>query len=215
MNVYLDESGDLGWNFEHPYRQGGSSRFLTIALLICPSEKKKLPIRIVKNIYRRKNWSPRNELKAINLENSDKVFFSQKATQLCQNNEDIKIATITVKKENVRDHIRLDPNKLYNYMIKFALLDYIHLFPRVAFIPDIRTIKVKSGNSLVDYLQTELWFSYDSTTKIDNHPTESKNSKNLQFIDFVANIVWKRHESNHTEPLNHLAPSIFQKHLFF
>jgi len=34
MHVFLDESGDLGWNFEHPFRMGGSSRFLTLAFLV-------------------------------------------------------------------------------------------------------------------------------------------------------------------------------------
>lgn len=38
--IYLDESGDTGWKFELPYRNGGSSRYLTIAALIAPSEKR-------------------------------------------------------------------------------------------------------------------------------------------------------------------------------
>jgi len=36
MNVYVDESGDLGWEFAQPFRQGGSSRYLTIASLLVP-----------------------------------------------------------------------------------------------------------------------------------------------------------------------------------
>ncbi|WMN84132.1 DUF3800 domain-containing protein [Vibrio parahaemolyticus] len=41
-NIYLDESGDLGWTFDSPYRRGGSSRYLTIASLIVSPEKKAL-----------------------------------------------------------------------------------------------------------------------------------------------------------------------------
>lgn len=37
MNVYLDESGDLGWVLDKPYRNGGSSRFMTIAFVACPA----------------------------------------------------------------------------------------------------------------------------------------------------------------------------------
>lgn len=33
ITVYLDESGDLGWKFDAPYRSGGSSRYLTIAAI--------------------------------------------------------------------------------------------------------------------------------------------------------------------------------------
>ncbi|AZB91680.1 hypothetical protein DKE41_019025 (plasmid) [Acinetobacter pittii] len=47
--IYLDESGDLGWNFNHPYRQGGSSRFLTIACVITPSEDVKRPKKLSKD----------------------------------------------------------------------------------------------------------------------------------------------------------------------
>ena len=34
VSVYLDESGDLGWKFDAPYRCGGSSRYLTISAII-------------------------------------------------------------------------------------------------------------------------------------------------------------------------------------
>ena len=38
MNLYLDESGDLGFTFDKPNRYGGSSRHLTIAILLTPKE---------------------------------------------------------------------------------------------------------------------------------------------------------------------------------
>jgi len=41
--VYLDESGDEGWNFSHPYQQGGSSKYLSVGYIILPSEKKHIP----------------------------------------------------------------------------------------------------------------------------------------------------------------------------
>jgi hypothetical protein len=49
MNLYLDESGDLGWKFDKPYRDGGSSRYLTIATLIIPQNLSHLPKRIIKS----------------------------------------------------------------------------------------------------------------------------------------------------------------------
>ena len=35
--IYVDESGDLGWQFDQPFRAGGASRYLTVACLIVPS----------------------------------------------------------------------------------------------------------------------------------------------------------------------------------
>jgi hypothetical protein len=57
--IYLDESGDLGWNFAAPYLDGGSSRFLTIGALCVPPEKKHLPKRVVRNLYKNFGWNPR------------------------------------------------------------------------------------------------------------------------------------------------------------
>jgi len=34
VRIFVDESGDLGWQFNDPYRAGGSSRYLTLACLI-------------------------------------------------------------------------------------------------------------------------------------------------------------------------------------
>lgn len=41
--IYLDESGDLGFNFSAPFRTGGSSRFLTIGALSVDPEKSTCP----------------------------------------------------------------------------------------------------------------------------------------------------------------------------
>lgn len=63
MNIYLDESGDLGWVLNKPYRHGGSSRYLTIAYVACPPEKKHLLKRIVRKVYERTKTDPKTELK--------------------------------------------------------------------------------------------------------------------------------------------------------
>jgi uncharacterized protein DUF3800 len=54
--IYLDESGDLGWNFTAPYRYGGSSRYLTIAALCVPSGKKHIPKRAIRELYDKFKW---------------------------------------------------------------------------------------------------------------------------------------------------------------
>jgi len=53
-----------------------------------------------------------------------------------------------------------DGNKLYNYMLKCSLLDKmkIHLQGDINLIRDNKNVKVKSGNSLGDYLEITLWF---------------------------------------------------------
>jgi hypothetical protein len=58
-NVYLDESGDLGWVFNLDYRRGGSSRYLTIAYIIMPRETHHLLGRLVKECYNKWGIDPK------------------------------------------------------------------------------------------------------------------------------------------------------------
>ncbi len=213
--IYLDESGDLGWSFERPYRNGGSSRFLTIAALCVPVEKSHLPKRLIKKLYIKHKWPSDKEKKWAAMQEAEKADFANLANSLCAAHPDIALKSITVKKENVLLHIRQDGNKLYNYMIKFLLLQYMKAYDVVTLIPDPRSIKVKSGNSLHDYLQTELWFTEKSSTKIITTPTDSKHCYNLQFADMVSGIVQSRHEDNKNNPYQIISRQIEHKTLYF
>ena len=96
MNVYLDESGDLGFIFDKPYRKGGSSRYLTIAFLAIPKNLSFLTKRIVKDLYKRRKQPSSKELKGSQLTLDDKVFFSKKVVKLLTRQPKIKIFAITV-----------------------------------------------------------------------------------------------------------------------
>ncbi len=214
MNVYLDESGDLGWKLDKPFGKGGSSRYLTIAFLITPVEKVHLPKRIVKKTYKFEKRNTKIELKGKDLTKKGIEFFSSKTSNFLENNKDIKIVTITVKKENVSYHIRQDSNKLYNYMINLALLDLIKDYPIVTLIPDPRSIKVESKNSMLDYLKIKLWFEKSSSTIIKETFQESHKNLNLQFVDFIAYILWSRYELNQAKGYNILKSCIDNKLLY-
>lgn len=215
MNVYLDESGDLGWTFDRPYRAGGSSRYLTISALIIPKTASHLSKRVIKKVYKKRGQPTSRELKGKNLSRDERLYFAEKVSVLLNKHPQIIATAITVRKKNVRAHIRQDANKLYNYMVNFLLLEEIRHFPAVTFIPDPRTIKVASGNSLVDYLQTKLWFELNSATVIEHKAIESHAALNLQFADFLAHIVWRHYEDNSSAAFNVLKRQVVIKHLFF
>ena len=154
MHVYFDESGDLGWTFNKPYGAGGSSRYLTIAFLIIEPKLTFVTKRIVRNIYRMAGHSFAKELKGSRLRDHEKVQFVQKVRRMLQKHSTIKLAAITVDKRNIEPHIRNDKNFIYNYMIKLVIPEYIKTYNEVSLFPDPRSIKVKSQNSMKDYLQT-------------------------------------------------------------
>jgi len=215
MNIYRDESGDLGFSFKKPYRKGGSSRFLTITFLIIPKELSKHPKRIVRKLYKKKERSTNKEIKGSRLSENDKIYIAERTVKLLEKYPDIKIMAITVNKRKVKKHIRSDPNKLYNYMISLVLPKKIKQQKIITLIPDKRSIKVASGNSLIDYLQIKLWFELNSETVIEYYPLESHTSLNLQYIDWISYIIWKRYEDKESKVLDILKKRIELHQLFF
>jgi hypothetical protein len=206
VHVFLDESGDLGWTFDRPYRHGGSSRYLTLAFLVADQSQCKYPKRLAKKTAKERGIPHGHELKGCDLPTSSLVRFAQLASKMLASHPALTICTITVKKENVQAHIRADPNKLYNYMLDLSLPDQIKSYPRVVLSPDLRSIKVASGNSMVDYLQTQLWFEHGSSTVLFHEPLESQSSLAIQFVDVVSHIAWSFHEDGELDAYRILAP---------
>lgn len=213
--LYLDESGDLGWKFDKPYRAGGSSRHLTIAGVFLDPSKKHFARRLIVDLQKKVGAPSGEEVKWALLEPEDRKWVAERIVK-CKNDlgELLTIHAMTVKKVNVAEHIRQDSNKLYNYMVNLLLTKEMSRHAEVTFIPDQRTIKVKSGNSMHDYIQTELWFTMNAVTKLSTKPQDSKTVYGLQLADLVAGIVQSHKEDGKSEPFNILSPVIAHKTLF-
>lgn len=213
--IFLDESGDLGWNFTAPYRNGGSSRHLTISALEVPIESKDFPKRVVRKMYDKFKRPPADEMKWSSMSADERKHFAVLAGDLCTKHSEIILHAIVVQKANVLAHIRSDGNKLYNYMIKLALLDRMAKYDVVTMVPDPRSIRVKSGNSLHDYLQTELWFTKKANTNLITNPLDSKTCLGLQFADMVAGVVQTRFEDNESTNFQTMSHCLRLNRLFF
>lgn len=85
----------------------------------------------------------------------------------------------------------------------------------VTLVPDPRTIKVQSGNSLHDYLQTELWFTKKSITNLLTNPVDSKNCLGLQFADMLSGAIQARYEDNNATYSQVMAHKLTPMPLFF
>ena len=216
MIIYLDESGDLGWKFTAPYRFGGSSRYLTIASLVVNPDKKYLPKRLIRKLYLKFNWPGHIEKKWAGMAPEERVWFAKYANTLCTKYPDnIRYIAITVKKENVQQHVRTDPNKLYNYMIGLSLLNEMAKHRVVTLVPDPRSIKIESRNSLHDYLQTQLWFDKQVSTLLTTRPCDSAANSNVQFADMLSGVIQGYFEDGHSESWSILRHNISYKTLFF
>lgn len=213
--LYLDESGDLGWTFSAPYGAGGSSRFLTIASVCVPTDKKHIPKRIIRDLYDKFSWPTNIERKWSAMTAEERCEFAQAAHSMCTKHPDIHLDAIVVRKQKVQAHIRNDNNKLYNYMIGLSLLDRMAQYGSITMVPDPRSIKVKSGNSLHDYLLTRLWFDKQAMTALYTRPEDSAKCLGIQFSDMLAGVVQGRYESGRFDCFTTLISNLSLKRLFF
>lgn len=144
-----------------------------------------------------------------------RIFFAKKVSGMIQSHRSMELVSIIVYKPKVLQHIRHDPNKLYNYMIKLLLIEQMSKFDHILFHPDPRSIKVESGNSLHDYLQTELWFTKNSSTILSTVPQDSVKNKWVQFADMLSGVVQQHFEDNKSKPYEAIKHLIKVKKLYF
>lgn len=215
VHIYLDESGDLGWTFTAPYRQGGSSRYLTIAALIVPSHKLHYPERVIRGLYTDRKWSTAREKKWAGMSDSARGDFAERAIKLRTQHPDISYHVIVAEKQRVKPGMRKDANLLYNFMIKQALVGEMRKYSDVTLIPDPRSIKIESGNSLHDYLQINLWYTENVETQLTTKPLDSKKSLGLQFVDMLAGTAQLHFEDGCSDSWKLLASQVVLTKLFF
>lgn len=170
---------------------------------------------MIKDLYTKFGWDTAQEKKWSQMSAGEKQQFALAANKMAIKHPDIHLRAITVKKQNVMEHIRADSNKLYNYMIGLFLLDLMAAHDQVTMIPDPRSLKVQSGNSLHDYLQLDLWFYRKVKTKLFTNPQDSKHCANIQFADMLAGLVLSHYEDGERTNYIALASQIRQKCLYF
>jgi len=215
-NVYFDESGDLGWTLDQPYRKGGSSRFFTIAYIILLTEKNKYISRFIKKFHKDRGGKEK-EIKGADFRNVRTKTIARNIIDLFERNNDIIVGSLTVKKSNVPDillHAGND-NILYNYMVQLGICPRINSFSKVNIIPDKRSVPSGSQNSCSDQLKSKLWLESNSSVEITYEPKESYNNAGLMFIDWIANFIWRHYEDNSSEAYHTLKPYLKEDFLFF
>ncbi len=221
--AYLDESGDLGWKFDRPYLNGGSSRYFTISTIIVHENDKHRLERAVKK-FREKlekkhgvKYPVSHEIKASDLKLGERLLFAEiLKNELNKTKKFSKIYSKTVKKENVsKESFKKNPNILYNYMTGLSFLNDIKELDQVVLIADKRITSVNAQYGFNEYLQTTLAGNLDSKTILNISHQDSKDSRHLQCADLIANLLWRKYEFNKSDPFNVLSTVIKDGTLFF
>lgn len=216
-DVYLDESGDLGWTLDQPYRGGGSSKFFTLAYIILPSEKNKYINRFVKKFHKDRGGNQK-EVKGAGMRKRRTEVLARQVVELFEWNYDIIIGAVTASKVNVPTRISdigIHSDILYNHMVKTSLCEHIAKCKTINIIPDQRSVPRGSQNSCSDLIKDQVWLSMRSDTEINYAPEESHLNERLMFIDWVANFVWRHYEDGDSGAYEILKPFINDERLFF
>lgn len=180
MQIFIDESGDLG-------KRG---RYFVIAALLPKNTKR------IKNLMRRccvkfGTDSPLEEIKGSLLKLPERQWLINRLTA----KDDFKIVYIVADKRFLIPELTQRKSICFNYLIQHMLRPLLKEAQEdIELILDNRNIKVASGNTLRDYLEIEAITKWGFKDKIHLRYMDSRDSRNLQAVDVVANTVFQKYQ---------------------
>jgi hypothetical protein len=183
MQIFVDESGNLG----------KSGEYFVIACFIPQNYPR------IKNIIKRKrvkfgNTNPLDEIKTSMLTFQQKQDILDKFTT----NKDFSCSYIVTKKKHIKPNLLDDNNICYNYLASHLFKQIIvkNKNETIQVFMDNHTVKVKSLNSLEDYIRIEAITKWGFLGKISFSYHDSKSHPALQAADIVSNVVYGKYTYN-------------------
>ncbi len=200
MIIYLDESGDLGFD----YKNKRPSQKFVITVLVCDSREitkgfKKAVERTLKNKLNRgkKNSRVVEELKGTGTTISFKKYFYRHAPK-----DGWKLYAVALNKQRVFEYLRTRQNKkkLYNYIARFILqkLDLSRAAPAVTLVVD----KCKNKDEISDfngYLSNQLDALLPLNVPLNIYHERSQDNAGLQAVDLFCWGIYRKYEHGDCE----------------
>lgn len=183
--IFLDESGDLGFNFKNK----GTTDFFIVTFLI--TENKKPIEKIIKNIHqglRKKYKIKGGTLHAVQ---EERVTILRLCRQIVKT--DCQIAIVYLNKRQAKTSLRKKSSKLYNQLVN-VLIDRI-----------IETNRINSNQKI------ELIASRKETNKFLNQNFSNQLLKNLKFSKFEIKIK-APHQEKILQAVDFVSWSVFRKY---
>jgi len=189
--LYLDESGDLGFDFvtKKP------SRFFTIAVLVIKGQdNNRALINAVKHTIKRKvhkkKTSRVHELKCSKISIEIKKYLYDKIAKI-----DFKIYALTLNKKRISQALLSSKERIYNYIARLVIdqIDLNDADPRVMLILD----KSKSGYEIGEfnsYLLRQISGKLDPKVPLDIMHKISHEMPGLQVVDLFAWGIFRKYE---------------------
>jgi hypothetical protein len=198
--IYLDESGDLGFD----YSKDKTTKKFIITILVCNSDAarkdfKKAVRRTLKNKlnYKRKKSRYVTEIKGVNTTLRIKKYFFRNIK-----NSEWGIYTLALNKARVEPQLRtkIGKKKLYNFLSRF-LLEKLKLSD-VASNVELVVDRSKNKEEVWDfnqYLINQLEALLPLNTALNISHLTSVESAGLQAVDLFSWGIFRKYEYNNTE----------------
>jgi hypothetical protein len=197
MFIYLDESGDLGFNFS----KRKTTRKFVITLLVCNSEAARKEFtkavrRTLKNKLNRKkkNSRQKEELKGIDTTLQIKRYFFKNIK-----NNNWSIYTLALNKARVEPQLqtKIGKKKLYNFLSRFLIekLDLSQARRNVDLIVD-RCKNKEEVRDFNQYLINQLEALLPLHTDLNISHLTSQESAGLQAVDLFSWGIFRKYENN-------------------
>lgn len=195
LYLYLDESGDLGFDFVNKK----PSAFFTICVLALKGRENDRALgSIIKAVLRRRYYQGAasfGELKGSGTSQEIKRFFYKKADRV-----GFKLFSVTLNKKRVYDYLSKDKDRIYNYV---AHLTLEHVNFKDAAVRVIMTVdKSKSSQGIAEfnsYIINQIKASIDPRVPLDIFHASSHERPGLQAADMFAWGIFRKYEKGDLE----------------
>jgi hypothetical protein len=196
LYLYLDESGDLGFDFVNKK----PSAFFTICVLAIKGRENDRELAnvvraVISRKLRRRSKNNQTELKGNNTSFDTKLFFWKKASQI-----EFKLHAVTLNKKRFYSRLVKDKERVYNYIARLTLeeVDFKDAAVRVIITVD----KSKSGAEIHrfnNYVLTQIKACLDPLVPLEIFHVYSERSPILQATDMFAWGIFRKYEKGDLE----------------
>lgn len=199
--IYLDESGDLGFDFVNKK----PSKFFTITILVIKGNiENRLLFKAVKKTLRRR-LNPRGkrkrivaELKGTKTTLEVKKYFYEQVKSL-----NFNIYAITLNKRRLYEYLIKNKSRVYNFIAR-NVLDQIS-FKEAKIKVELIIDKSKSKPEIVEfnsYIRRQLEAELDPKIPLNIYHFSSIESGGLQAADMFSYGIFEKHERRRMDWLN-------------
>lgn len=194
MDVYVDESGDLGFSKD-------STKFFIVGYIACDNSFaiKTQMKRALKRLHERKRYSfAHNELKFSRMDDYCRRYVLEKIAGL-----NSRMGIVVVEKKHVLPKLRTDLTVLYNWIvvhnIMSALLPLIEAGQkmRVVFDKSLSKKRIESFNYYISEKTSYLFYEKGGklpANSLSSHHIDSELEPCLQAVDAVAGAYFHMYE---------------------